>query len=233
MANKKFPLFPTVFMLTMLATLLYLGFWQIERLGEKETLLARIDERLSAEPVTLPLSMLDASSWEYRRVQVTGTFNHARELYVFILGPTGGAGYHVYTPLVRDNASTVIINRGWVPADKKDPATRTEGQLTGPQSLVGLVRIDRIAAPFQPPNDAAANIWFSPTIKEMAAAMDLKIVAPVFVDLDKTPILGGWPQGGVTRINIPNNHFEYALTWFGLALALLGVFGIWWRNRHE
>jgi surfeit locus 1 family protein len=231
MASKNFPIFPTVFMLTMLGTLLYLGFWQVDRLGQKETLLARIDTRLSGEPVTLPIALPDPSSWEYRRVNVTGTFNHKRELYVFLSGPNGGAGYHVYTPLVRENASTVIVNRGWVPANMRDPATRLAGQLEGPQGFEGIVRIDRVAVLFQPPNDAAANMWFSPTIPEMAAAMELSIVAPVFVDAGVSDIAGGWPQGGVTRINIPNNHFVYALTWFGLVLALMVVFVIWWRRR--
>jgi surfeit locus 1 family protein len=170
---------------------------------------------------------------------VTGRLLHDKEIHVYasILdpkGPAGGIGYRVMTPLETADGWYLIVNRGFVPEDRKDPATRADGQLPGEVKITGLVRPADPAGTFTPKKDEARNVWFNRDPAEMAVAMGLPPdrVAPYTVDAAFDPSLpGGLPQGGETVISFPNNHLQYALTWFGLAIALIAVFAVWARGR--
>ncbi len=217
-----------------LAILLGLGFWQLERLAWKESLIARVEERTKA-PAT-PLA--PESDWpkinpdndEYRRVTVSGRFHHDKEAHVYTVvsekrGRFAGPGFWVMTPLELPSGAFVIINRGFVPLDRKDSATRKQGQVEGTVSVTGLLRMPEDAGSFAPSNDPAKNAWYRRDAAESAKARGLARAAPFTVDADATPNPGGLPQGGDTRVVFTNNHLQYAVTWFGIALALLGVFG--------
>jgi surfeit locus 1 family protein len=175
---------------------------------------------------------------EYLPVTVSGTFMHQGERH-FLSTYEGAAGYNVYTPLMLEDGRFVLVNRGFVPYEKKDPATRADGQLDGPVSITGLARDPLLAKPgfFLPNNDIAKNIFFWKDWAAMAESADLpdiNQVVPFFIDADNKPNPGGLPIGGVTIIEFPNNHLQYAVTWYGLALALLGVVGTWlWRYRKQ
>ena len=223
MKRKKSLLLAGVFTVLGLAILVWLGFWQLERLEGKRALLAKIDANMAAPPVALPETLIP-EDWEYRRVCVAGEFLHGSELYLFSTSTAGEGGYHVYTPLVREDAVAVFINRGWVPNNRKNQASRAEGQAPGVQTVCGVFRTEGRKARFTPENDAAANIWYYRNSEQMARAAGLATPGPVFIDADATANPGGLPVGGQTKINIPNNHLGYAITWFGLALTLLGVF---------
>lgn len=223
--------------LVSLAILLSLGFWQVQRLAWKEELIATIDARTAAEPV--PLSVVLASDRsladeEYRPVRVEGAFVHAAERHFFATHG-GASGFYVYTPLRLDNGDHLFVNRGFVPYDRKDPATRPESQPQGPVSVVGLVRVALVEKPsaIVPDNNPAGNVFYWKDIRAMAASAGLPEGAPIlglFVDADDTPNPGGLPIGGVTIVNLSNNHLQYAVTWFGVAAALAGVLGVWgWR----
>jgi surfeit locus 1 family protein len=170
---------------------------------------------------------------------VTGRFLHEKEIHVYASipdpkGPAGGIGYRVMTPLETADGWYLIVNRGFVPEDRKDAATRADGQLPGEVTVIGLVRPADPAGTFTPENDEARNIWFNRDPAEMAVAMGLPPdrVAPYTVDAAFDPSMpGGLPQGGKTVISFPNNHLQYALTWFGLAIALIAVFVVWARGR--
>jgi len=215
----------TIAALVALIILVGLGNWQMQRLAWKEALIAQVTARVELPPAPLAevLSQGTPDEITYRPVTVSGVFDHGREIHLFGQNLDGFAGYFIYTPLMRANEPTVIVNRGFVPTPLKDPAARLVGQIEGRVTLTGLVRAPRAGNAFQPQNDADRNEWFRANLNEMASHLGEAIAAPVFVDAGPTPNPGGWPQGGQTRINFRNSHLGYALTWYGLAVTLLGV----------
>jgi surfeit locus 1 family protein len=222
------------------AILLGLGFWQIERKGSKERLVARVEARLNAPPVDLlpeaAWATLHPKTSEYLKVKATGRFLHDKEarLNSFIAGPTPGStvvGSLILTPLQLADGSIVIVNRGFVPTELTDPARRSQGQVPGEVTVTGLLRAPEKQGLFVPDNDPARNIWFSRQPAEIARAYGLNRVAPFLIDADATPVPGGWPRGGNTIVAFRNDHLQYALTWFALAIALIAVFVAFARGR--
>ncbi len=216
----------TVASILALIVLVALGNWQMRRLAWKEDLIAQVEARSQLPPVPLDEALSGAAPEDiaYTPVEVHGEFSHASEIHVFGQDLNGVPGYFVYTLLTREGRAAVIVNRGFVPMPLKDPATRPEGQVSGAVIVTGLVRTSRAPAPFQPANRPEANEWFVANLDEMAAHLDEPSVAPVFVDAGPAPNPGGWPLGGQTRVSFRNPHLAYALTWYGLAGALLAVY---------
>lgn len=207
---------------------LALGVWQVQRLAWKTDLIAQVDARVHApaEPAPGPRQWptVTRQDDQYRRVVVQGTFLHDKETLVQAVTDAGG-GFWVMTPLVDDRGFTVLINRGFVPAGRRDPAARADGQVMGPQTVVGLLRITEPKGGFLRANDAGGDRWRSRDVTAIAARRGLTNVAPYFIDADATPNPGGWPLGGLTVIRFANSHLVYALTWFGM--ALLTLVGLW------
>ena len=217
--------------------LIALGTWQVERLAWKEALLSTISERMAAAPAPLDEVVAASASGdaiEYRRVSVEGRFLHDREQFFFATH-AGRSGFYVYTPLERADGSLVFVNRGFVDMDLKDPARRQAGQVGGIVSVVGLARerLSEKPSSLVPDNDPAQNIFYWKDIEAMAknAGLDRAKLLDVFVDADAMPNPGGYPVGAVTIIDLPNNHLQYAITWYGLALALAGVFAFRFFGR--
>jgi surfeit locus 1 family protein len=218
----------------MLIVLLELGFWQLGRLAWKEDLIARVAERSQLSfappaPAESEWPKVTAEHDEYRRVTVTGMFRHDREAMSYDLlsdtkGPFSGPGYWVLTPLATPNGTIIFVNRGFVPLNHKNPATRREGQISGPITVSGLLRMPEGRSWFTPADDPSHGIWQERDPVAIAKAYGLERVAPFFIDADNKPNSGGLPQGGETRLVIPNRHLEYAVSWFGLAPALMAVF---------
>ena len=214
----------------------------MRRLAWKEGLLATIAERTTAPPVPIPdeadWPTLKPDGYAYRHVTLTGTFEHGKEAHVFrpleeARGPFHGIGDLVLTPLRLASGAHVIVNRGFVPMARLDPATRQAGQLAGTVTVTGLMREPEGRNLFTPKDDPARNSWFTRDPAGIAKAYGIPRVAPFTIDADASAVPGGLPQGGETVLDIPNNHLSYALTWFGLAGGLLGVFGAYaWRRLH-
>jgi len=237
--NGRSLLLPGLASLIALGILIGLGTWQLQRKAWKEGLIAQIEARAHGEPgAIVPPSRWDqwrADQDEFRRVRLTGTFLHQFETPVYGLAPAQrGApaqGYYLMTPLRLADGAIVMINRGFVPTELRDPATRPESQPAGDVTVTGLVRAPEERNPFTPADDPARNTWFARDPQAIARARNLDRVAPFYVEADATPNPGGWPRGGQTRLELPNNHLQYAVTWFGIALTLVGVFGAFaWRR---
>lgn len=234
----------TLAALAAFCVLVGLGVWQLERLAWKQGLVATVEARIHKEPVALPpeadWAHIDFANDEYRRVRVQGRFRHDLEVQVYALvdsepDGSGGPGYWVVTPLDLSDGSFVLINRGFVPLDRRAPATRAQGQVDGLVTITGLLRLPEEAGLFTPANDAARDSWYVRDPDAIASAKELVRVAPFLIDADATANPGGLPRGGLTRVSFPNRHLEYALTWFGLAATLLGVFAAyaWGRVRRR
>ncbi|AXV14621.1 cytochrome c oxidase assembly protein [Neorhizobium sp. SOG26] len=227
--------------LVTLAVLLSLGTWQVERLHWKEALLADIAERRAADPV--PLAEVetierDGGDIEYRRVSVTGTFDHGKERHFFATFQ-GQTGFYVYTPMTLADGRVLFVNRGFVPYEMKDRSTREAGEVSGVQTVTGFARtrLDEKPSAIVPDNDLGKNIFYWKDLSAMVSTTGLEAsqVLPFFVDVDASvENAGGWPRGGVTQFDLPNSHLQYAVTWYGLAAALVAVvIGMWFRGRRS
>ena len=225
-----------IFMAFMTLIFSGLGVWQIERLFWKLDLIARVAARVSAPAVPAPgpseWKSVSADNAEYRRVTVNGTFQNDREVLVQAVTERG-PGFWVVTPLLTSDRGTILINRGFVPQEKRDPASRSEGQPTGTVTVTGLLRITEPGGAFLRSNDPANGRWYSRDVQAIAKQQALSNTAPYFIDADATPNPGGYPVGGLTVIQFRNSHLVYALTWFGLAIMSLAAASYLWRRRNR
>jgi surfeit locus 1 family protein len=228
------PLFwPTVFTVPVLLLLLGLGSWQIERLFWKRELIAERQAAVAAAPVAAPRSMEEARGMEFHHVTDEGVFLHDKEIFLGATSEAGRNGYQVLTPLQEPQGRIVFVNRGFIPADLKDPAKRAGGQVSRTVRVQGLLRLppERKPAWFLPDNRADLNYWFWVDLPAMAAADKLDRVAPFYIDADATPNPDGWPKGGVTHLELRNDHLQYAVTWFSLAVALVVIYFLYHRRN--
>lgn len=206
-----------------IAILIGLGVWQLHRLKWKLGLIAEMHSHMTAAPISPDQALkLKAGTAQYRRVALNGHFENDKEAYVFTTGPEGGPVYHVLTPFLTDKGQTFMVDRGFVPKQKLAPASRTA--VTGETRLVGIWRVPDAPGWFTPAPDLADRIWYARDLAGIAAADHVRLAASVVIEADATPNPGGWPKGGQTVVNLPNNHLSYAITWFGLAGGLLGVY---------
>jgi surfeit locus 1 family protein len=241
-----------------LAVLVSLGTWQLQRKAWKEALLATIAERAHAAPI--PLAEAErrhaaGQSLEFTRVAVSGRFLHAHEIHVYApVRPV--PGYHIFTPMLTRDGTLVFINRGAVPEASKDPARRSAGQIAGETSLVGRLRLPEPKAWFTPENDEVRNVWHRRDPRERAEAIAAAgpgaenrprdhgsgprtgagriATVSFYLDAEALPANpGGWPRGGTTPTTLTNRHLEYAITWFGLALTLVGVYAAFVMVRRR
>lgn len=223
-----------------LAALLALGTWQVQRLHWKEQLIATIDARISSKPRSLAdvqTRLTTTGDVDYWPVTVSGEFRHEGERHFFATHQ-GQSGYFVYTPMALENGQFVLVNRGFVPFELKEPETRPEGQVEDPQTVTGLARnrLDAKPSLIVPDNDPAKNIFYWKDLDVMAATSgvgDQGDYLPFFIDANDAPNPGGLPVGGVTLIDLPNNHLQYAVTWYGLAGALVAVLGAWLLRQRR
>jgi surfeit locus 1 family protein len=218
------------------AVLIGLGTWQLQRKTWKEGSIASLTVRLDAPAQALPAASgwpnLDQAEDDYRRVAFTAEFLNDKEALVFA-SATGfrpdvtGTGYWVFTPVKLSDGSVVMVNRGFVPDTKRDAKSRPDGALTGAVKITGVMRWPDDRHWFTPNDDPAHNVWFSRDPASIAAAKGLAAVAPFYVEQDEPAPPGGLPQPGKLVVSLPDNHLQYAVTWYGLAAVLLGVFVAW------
>ncbi|MFZ1813326.1 MAG: SURF1 family protein [Rhizobiaceae bacterium] len=224
-------------MLCLVAALLALGTWQMRRLEWKNNLVAEITERRTAAPRSVAevneIWKRDADV-DYFPVSAHARFDHASEVY-FYSTRDSAVGWEVITPAQLDDGTWLIVDRGFVPDSFRDPATRAQGQTEGMVEITGLARNPQSEKPnrFVPENRPEKREFYWKSFSQIAAATGLsgKTVIPFILDAEDRPIAGGWPKGGSTLISFPNNHLQYALTWYGLAVALVGVGGYFLFSR--
>jgi len=211
-----------------------LGVFQVKRLAWKEALIARVDRHVHATPVPAPTPgawpSISKERDEYRRVVVKGTFAHTKETLVkasTVLGP----GFWVMTPLRTTQGHWVMVNRGFVPTQQREPTQRGLTAPDGEQTVVALLRLTEPEGTWLQSNDVGNDRWYSRDVAAMAAARGLTDapVAPYFLDVvagePTEPAAVAWPRPGLTVLHFNNNHLVYALTWFTLAAMTAGALG--------
>lgn len=223
----------TVFAALGMAMLIALGVWQVRRLHWKLDLIAKVEARIAAEPTpfeAVEKRWSNGQDTEYTPVVEEGAYRNDLEAHVF--GTLDGTpGYYIFTPLELKNspfgaARYVYVNRGFVPQALKDPKSRPEGEISGPVTVRGLFRSPSrargIARMVAPKDDIEGNSWYQRDPARFAAAAGISAL-PVYIDSSGKENLAEWPKGGTTRVEFYNHHLDYAITWFGLAAALFGV----------
>lgn len=237
--NRRSIVTASVAALIGLVILLSLGTWQLARKVWKEDLIATVTARIDKAPEGLSVLSewrdLDDSSVDYVHVKFTATFLPG-EAFIYTSGSSlrpdvKEQGYWVFARARTQQGGILLVNRGFVPTARKDPATRAEGMPKGPVDIVGYTRWPESAGLFTPNDDPKANVFFTRNPQAIAAAQGWTIDAPFYVDQEGPVPPGGLPKPGRIDVQLPNRHFEYALTWYGLALTLIGVYGVWLAAR--
>jgi surfeit locus 1 family protein len=220
----------TIFSAASFVVLCGLGTWQVQRLQWKLGLISEIQAGRSAAPRSLPQKLTDAPGWRFRMVTATGTFQHHAESHRTGKTENGKVGYRVFTPLLRKGGETIMVERGWVPEDLKDPATRAAGQAQGVVTVTGMIRLPDPRNYFTPPDNVVKNEWFAVDPRAMGAAAGVTV--PGWYVVDEASALD-WPRAGPSELNLKNNHLGYAVTWYALAAALLAIWLIMGFRRGQ
>jgi cytochrome oxidase assembly protein ShyY1 len=229
-------LVPAVVALAALVVLVGLGTWQLERKAWKEALIATLDHRLNDAPIALPppgeWAGMTPENSEFTRVRLHVEFSKSGDALVYTSGSAirddvKGTGYFVFSKARLPGGQQVVINRGFVP-------NRTYPEASGPQDIVGAVRWREAPSWFVADHDAAGDIWMVRDPAAMAQFKGWGVVAPFYVEQETPVPPGGLPHPAPLKVQLRNDHFQYALTWYGLAVVLVVMFAVWGvRQRRQ
>mgnify|MGYP001280661877 FL=1 len=216
----------TIVTLPALLILIGLGSWQLQRLQWKNDLISRFEARLAADAITIPAANAALDDLEFRNLDLYGVFQHDKE--TFLTGRTyeGNAGFHVVTPLLLHDGRIILVNRGWVSEDYRDPAKRAFSQIDGKTSVTGILRRPGVKGYFVPENEPENGFWFTLVPRQINQHLALGDAAidQFYADALRTSDVVTLPIAAKTKLNLRNAHLSYAMTWYGIALALIGVY---------
>lgn len=215
--------FALVFGVGGFAILVGLGVWQMQRLAWKEALIGELEARLEAEPAPLPETPTEAEN-EYLRVSAAGRYDQG-ELHVLTSRKPYGPGFRIIAPFETEGGRRILVDRGFVPEEEKD-AARDQRAATVTGALIWPDETDF----FVPEPDREKNFWFARDVPEMAEALDTE---PVMIAAESNP--GERPVAAPVTVNLPNDHLQYAITWFAMAAiwAAMTVALLLRRRRGE
>ena len=225
----------SVITLIALAILIGLGTWQVQRLHWKNTMIAERIERSEAAPTRLPSDFRDPETLEFSRVSVSGQFLHDQEMFLHARTYNGNVGFNVITPFELTDGRHILVNRGWVPPERKMPESRAEAQVLGITEVEGLLRTDGWKGLdfVRPDNEPDERNYYYVDIAAMAEANGLQsIIGAVYIDAGPKANPGGFPIGSQTRIYLRNDHLQYAITWYALAAVLAVIFFLYHYRRE-
>jgi surfeit locus 1 family protein len=215
----------TIATLVALAILIGLGTWQLQRRVEKHALLDQIASRQHAPPAPIEILLATGDYAAHRATTAQGTFDHAAESYVYAPRPNEGAarpGFKVITPFRLLSGGLILIDRGWVDERHKSPASRKNGQTDGETEIEGRLRPSSRPGPFTPPPDIATRTFYQRDGVAIAKALELKLASTLI--LEAATRTDGGPEPLASELNIPDNHLQYAITWFALAVVLVVIY---------
>lgn len=221
------------FFIAGLITTVSLGIWQVQRLSEKEALIARIEAAQASEVSDIPTSEAELMALEFHRVKLTGTWLPEHEFHIAARYYKSEVGYHILTPLLLDDGRIALVNRGWVSADKKESDTRPQSAVSGKEQITAMLRIGADRNYFTPPSQPEKNMWFGRDVSQMAAHANLDRVIPATFDAIFTPEKGVLPVPSSGEIKLRNDHLSYIITWFGIALGMVVIFVLAHRPKRR
>ncbi len=222
----------TLVALPIIALLIALGSWQLQRLAWKEGLIATMDARLAEAPVPLAEALTrPPAEREWQRVMATGTFLHDRQVAMYRMSVDGEPGYLILTPLRLTDGRTILVDRGFVPQGLVDPDLRPGSEPAGQVWVVGVLRGGETQHTFTNDNDPATGAWYWYDLPALGAAMDVDLL-PAVIHADRDPA-ATWPVGGQAIFAPRNDHLQYALTWYGLAGVAIVIYVLLLVRRPE
>jgi cytochrome oxidase assembly protein ShyY1 len=235
-----------LFTLAMLAVFVGLGVWQLQRRAEKHALIAALTERLAGDTVPLPLpsqwSALSPEKDEFRRVSFTAAYPRLPDAMVYSAGSAvrediSGPGTWAFLPARLASGETVVINAGFVANTMQDRGVedRAVARLSTDQPimLTGYIRFPESAGLLTPAENPGKRLWFTRDHLAMAHRFGWGQVAPFYVDLEKPVPQTGIPKPGPLDVHLRDEHMQYAITWFSLAIAVAIAFIVWWRRQRR
>lgn len=232
---------PTIAMLVVVATCLFLAVWQLQRLQQKTELIASIEQAQALPPKDIhSFTEQELLGSEWRNVVATGVFLHEHELHATPRYLKNKLGYAILTPLAITNGKEtqyVLVNRGWVEREKREASTRSAGNTKGAVIVEGAIRLQMKQKMFTPDNQPQINLWLWYDLPAMAKATGLKLL-PIIIDAAAVRNVDGSkikdaPEPFPVEIKIRNDHAGYAVTWFLLALSALGVFVAYYTEKKK
>ncbi len=216
-----------------LVILLGLGSWQVDRLFWKQNLIAERQAHASEPPIAVPTDVAPDPAMAFRAAYADGHFLNDQEMYLMARTRRGNIGFHLITPLEQEDGRIILVNRGWVPQDYRDPSTRPDSLIEGNVRVTGVLRLPQTRHWVQPENEPLENQWFFVDVDAMAEDSGADLASRYYLELDETEIPGGLPIGGQAKIDLPNNHLQYAITWYSLALSLIVIFIMYHRRPQK
>jgi cytochrome oxidase assembly protein ShyY1 len=235
-----------IFTLVILALLIGLGVWQLQRRVEKHALIAQLTERLAAAPGALPSpaqwGALTPAGDEFRRVRFSATYEARPDAMVYSSGSAIrddvlGPGTWAFLPARLPGGEAIAINTGFVQNTMQDRAQQDRAVtrlVTGqPVTMTGYIRFPESAGALTPAENLAARLWFVRDHRAMAKALGWGEVAPFYIDLEAPVPESGTPKPGPLQVHLKDDHLQYAITWFGLAGAVMIAFGVWLRGQRR
>lgn len=239
MTKPRSALIPALITAVGVTALVGLGTWQMQRREWKAGLIAAMDARWNAAPVPLPAEIDDPPAWTFRPVTVTGRYLPGGDMLTTGHPHQGKAGYQLVTPLIREDGAggaPVLIDRGFVPLEWKDPAKRATAGAPAPSetlTITGIAREPTGRVFGQSDNHPESGAWSWFDAPAMGRSVGLERVAPLVVARLPLPGDPPFPAARADRPELPNDHLRYAITWYGLAVALLAIHVVWRRGRRR
>ena len=225
---------PTLFTISALLVLLTLGTWQLQRLEYKENLIQNLNEQAKMPAIQLPSDLSTVLDAEYRHVRVQGQYMHDKEIYLFTgaMSARGPSGYNILTPFKTSDGRYILVDRGWVDSDRKLPERRPETLTEGAVDITAMIHKGERPGRFTPDNDIVKNLWFWIDLEAIKTYAGVPL-ENLYVRLLKNKEEVTFPIAGDATIKMTNDHLQYAITWYTLALILIVIYFLYSRKAKE
>ena len=209
----------SVFVYFIISVLIGLGSWQIYRLSWKLDLIAEIENSLKNNPIELS----KADKKNYLRIKTSGLVDFDKQIYLYNLNDSGNPGFEVVNPIIVNNEN-YLINRGWIPFDKKN---QPEINLFDENNIIGTLKLQSKANSFKPKNDIEKNYWFTLDRDDIFTYTGKRFSKYIiYLNGDYNV-----PKPKMITANISNNHKKYAITWFSMAISILLLY-LYFRKKN-
>ena len=221
----------TNFAFPSLLILIMLGSRQVQRLSWNTDIISNYNNNFQQAPITVKELFKDRKNNKYRRTVIYGEYDHANEIQIIGKTYEGNAGFHIITPFILENNEIIYINRGWVPKKYADKKTRKFSLLEDKVRVVGLVRLPQKKGYFVPENEPENGFWFTIIPEELNGHLNIIGEKEFYIDELNVDEKLKLPMPANGKVQVPNNHLQYAITWYSLALGLLIVYFAWHRQN--
>jgi len=224
---------PTLFTIPALIVLVFLGSWQVHRLNWKNNIVSEVESKIAMEPILMPSKVDDIEDLKYRKIIARGEFLHDEEIHLFTGQKKfkGDSGYDILTPMKLENGGYVLVDRGWVPSDKKEADKRPETLTDGVVTVLAMLHKGEKPGRFTPDNDMEENLWFWIDMDAISKQTGHDFQNLYLRQLKKDGD-SDLPVGGDEKIKHRNDHLQYAVTWYALAIILIVIYFLYRRRSN-